>query len=74
MTTPDLAPSTPSTPSIQPASPSGAPPLFVDLDGTLLRGDSLWESLAQLLRKQPATLLLRAPFWLLRGRAGFKAA
>ncbi|MBW2271503.1 MAG: UbiA family prenyltransferase [Deltaproteobacteria bacterium] len=46
----------------------------MDLDGTLLRGDSLWESLAQLLREQPATLLLRAPFWLLRGRAGFKAA
>lgn len=47
-------------------------PLAVDLDGTLLRGDSLWEAVAILLRTRPWLLLL-FPFWLLRGKAAFKA-
>ncbi|HYC01878.1 MAG TPA: UbiA family prenyltransferase [Azospirillaceae bacterium] len=45
---------------------SGSPPLVVDLDGTLLRTDLLYESFALLMRQQPWLLLL-IPFWLLRG-------
>jgi len=47
-------------------------PLAVDLDGTLLRGDSLWEGIAILLRARP-WLLFFCLFWLLRGKAAFKA-
>lgn len=46
--------------------------LYVDLDGTLVATDTLWELLFTLLREQPA-LLLRLPFWLARGRAALKA-
>ncbi len=48
-----------------------AVPLCVDLDGTLLRTDVLWESVALLIKRRPFDLLL-LPFWLLRGRAHFK--
>ena len=46
-------------------------PLFVDLDGTLLAGDSLWLSLALLLKTDPLGAF-RALFWLPRGKARFK--
>jgi 4-hydroxybenzoate polyprenyltransferase len=46
-------------------------PLCVDLDGTLIRTDLFWESLVQLLRRNPLYLVV-APFWWLRGRAWFK--
>lgn len=46
-------------------------PLCVDLDGTLLKTDSLWESIAVLLKRRPFALAL-SPLWLLRGKAGFK--
>ena len=46
-------------------------PLAVDLDGTLIRTDMMWESLARLLHKNPLAALA-SPFWLLRGRAHFK--
>ena len=46
-------------------------PLCVDLDGTLLRTDLLFESLARLMRQKPWLLLL-VPFWLLQGRAALK--
>jgi 4-hydroxybenzoate polyprenyltransferase len=52
--------------------PAGA--VCVDLDGTLIRSDLLWESLAQLAREWPADALLRAPGWLTGGKAAFKAA
>jgi len=45
-------------------------PLCVDLDGTLLRSDLLWESLV-LLARRPWSLL-GLPVWLLRGRAFLK--
>lgn len=48
-----------------------ARPLCVDLDGTLLCTDTLWESVILLLRQRPWLMFL-APFWLLRGRAYFK--
>ena len=46
-------------------------PLAVDLDGTLIRSDMIWESVARLLRKKPLALLA-LPFWWARGRAHLK--
>jgi len=46
-------------------------PLAVDLDGTLIRTDMMWESLARLLRHDPLQLLA-VPFWWMRGRAFLK--
>src|SRR4051812_2596303 len=46
-------------------------PLCVDLDGTVLKTDLLFESLASLARHRPASLFL-VPFWLLKGRAAMK--
>jgi len=43
----------------------------VDLDGTLIATDLIWESLLELIKGRPLALLL-APFWLLRGRAYLK--
>jgi 4-hydroxybenzoate polyprenyltransferase/phosphoserine phosphatase len=48
------------------------PPLCVDLDGTLIAGDLLWESVVRLARRSPLSLLL-LPLWLLRGKAHLKA-
>jgi len=48
-----------------------SPVLCVDLDGTLIRGNVLWECVLVLLRTRPITLLL-FPFWLLSGRAALK--
>lgn len=50
---------------------SAALPLVVDLDGTLTPTDTLVESLLQLIKQQPTTLL-KLPIWLSRGRATFK--
>lgn len=46
-------------------------PLCVDLDGTLVSTDTLHESLLIAVKRKPS-LLLRLPFWLTRGKAGFK--
>lgn len=46
-------------------------PLCVDLDGTLIQTDSLWEACLRLISQQPLMLLL-LPFWLFLGKAGFK--
>lgn len=46
-------------------------PLFVDLDGTLIHSDLLFESFFALLRTHPLHCLL-VPFWLLRGKAYMK--
>ncbi|MGE3819425.1 MAG: UbiA family prenyltransferase [Isosphaeraceae bacterium] len=46
--------------------------VFVDLDGSLIATDLLFELLFSLLRRSPWCLAL-VPFWLLRGRAGLKA-
>ena len=51
---------------------SAAPVLCVDLDGTLIRSDLLWECLISLLKKQPWSIL-KVPLWLLAGRANLKA-
>lgn len=47
-------------------------PLCVDLDGTLVKSDTLMDSLLLLARNRPGALL-RLPFWLLRGKAVLKA-
>lgn len=47
--------------------------LCVDLDGTLIRTDLLFESLLLVLKKRP-WLLLMLPWFLLRGRAALKHA
>lgn len=46
-------------------------PLFVDLDGTLIYSDLLYESFLCLIRKNFVYLFI-APFWLLGGKANFK--
>lgn len=46
-------------------------PLVVDVDGTLLRTDLLYEKFALLLFSKPWILFL-IPFWLLRGKAALK--
>jgi 4-hydroxybenzoate polyprenyltransferase len=45
--------------------------LFVDLDGSLIATDLLWEQLFSLLKRRPWLALL-VPFWALRGRAALK--
>jgi 4-hydroxybenzoate polyprenyltransferase/phosphoserine phosphatase len=47
------------------------PVLCVDLDGTLIRGNVLWECVLALLKSRPI-MLLWLPFWLFSGRAAFK--
>jgi len=46
-------------------------PLCVDLDGTLLNTDMLWESLKDVAQKRPWCVLL-FPIWILQGRAHLK--
>lgn len=46
-------------------------PLCVDMDGTLLRTDTLWEACLRLISQRPFLALLM-PFWLVLGKAGFK--
>ncbi len=46
-------------------------PLYVDLDGTVVRGDTLLESALQILRRKPLLLLCMLG-WLLRGKTYFK--
>jgi phosphoserine phosphatase len=58
------------TPRLGETAPD-ALPLVVDLDGTLIHSDLLWESLVLFLRKHFWRAWL-IPFWLLKGKAGFK--
>jgi 4-hydroxybenzoate polyprenyltransferase len=51
---------------------SSRPPLFVDLDGTLLKTDLLHEALLGLVRQSIAYVFL-IPLWLLKGRAYLKS-
>jgi 4-hydroxybenzoate polyprenyltransferase/phosphoserine phosphatase len=54
------------------SQPSGTSvPLVVDLDGTLVKTDLLIESVVALLKDEPR-YVFALPFWLLKGRAGFK--
>lgn len=60
--------------SARPASLSSSDlsvPLCVDLDGTLLNTDMLWESLKDVMRKRPWWILM-FPCWFIQGRAHLK--
>jgi 4-hydroxybenzoate polyprenyltransferase/phosphoserine phosphatase len=52
-------------------SPESSVPLAVDLDGTLIRTDMMWESLVRFGRQHPVAAFLSL-FALFRGRAWFK--
>jgi apolipoprotein N-acyltransferase len=58
----------PQTPA---APPPSQIPLVVDLDGTLIRTDLLWESLAHLVRRNPLWIF-PVLYWWTRGRAHLK--
>lgn len=53
------------------AASASAAPVYVDLDGTLISSDMLWETLWLLLCREP-WLLASLPGWLAKGKAGFK--
>lgn len=53
------------------ANTRAAPALCVDLDGTLVRSDMLYESLLALLRRNPLYFFV-LPLWLARGKANLK--
>jgi 4-hydroxybenzoate polyprenyltransferase len=52
-------------------SPNAHVPLYVDLDGTLIKSDTLWDSVALLARHSPVSLA-KLPFWALEGPAALK--
>ncbi len=54
-----------------PASDRSRSPLYVDLDGTLIATDTLWESICLLIRQQPLRALA-LPIWALGGKAALK--
>lgn len=54
-----------------PSAASGRPPLFVDLDGTLVSSDTLYETMMAVARRRPSALL-SLPALMLRGRAAVK--
>ena len=54
-----------------PGSLSDAPPLCVDLDGTLVKSDTLIDSVLALARQNPRAILA-IPGWLAQGKAAFK--
>jgi hypothetical protein len=60
-------------PGRESSSPESLIPLCVDLDGTLILTDVLWEGIKFLLRRKPLTLLGFLPL-LRHGRAPFKKA
>jgi len=59
-----------STAPPSPTAPTG--PLYVDMDGTLVATDTLWESLCLLARRHPKRLW-SLPGWLFGGKANLKA-
>jgi len=57
--------------SVAASDPADSLPLVVDLDGTLIRTDTLHESCVQLFRNAPLNVC-RIPLWLRHGRAALK--
>ena len=55
-----------------PAAVEAERPLCVDLDGSLVKSDTLVDSLMVLARRQPVAFL-RAPLWALKGKAYLKS-
>ena len=62
----------PETTPLPEANPASLRPLCVDLDGTLVKSDTLIDSLLVLVRTRPA-LVFAFPGQLLKGKAAFKA-
>ncbi len=58
-------------PTVTDTARAAAVPLAVDLDGTFINTDMLWESLKDVSRRQPWNILLY-PYWLARGRPCLK--
>jgi 4-hydroxybenzoate polyprenyltransferase len=56
---------------MQRAVPTSQRPLCVDMDGTLIRTDSLWESVLLLVKSRPWSALLLV-YWVFGGRAHLK--
>ena len=54
-----------------PSAPPSNQPLCVDLDGTLVKSDTLLDSVIVLARQSPRSLL-RFPRWIAEGKAAFK--
>jgi 4-hydroxybenzoate polyprenyltransferase len=54
-----------------PSSSAATCPLCVDLDGTLVKSDTLVDSVLALARQHPA-MLLKIPGWIAQGKAAFK--
>lgn len=48
-------------------------PLYVDLDGTLVATDTLWESLLCFVKKRPLLCWFIIPYWLYHGRVYLKS-
>jgi len=77
MTPPKSQPLQPqSVPGTGPSMPAETPPcsasvLCVDLDGTLVKSDTLVDSVLVMVRQHPSNLL-RLPGWLAQGKAAFK--
>ncbi len=59
------------TPVSAPDTLASLPALCVDLDGTLVKSDTLYDSAILLARQHPA-LLLKLPGWLIQGKAALK--
>jgi 4-hydroxybenzoate polyprenyltransferase len=65
-------PNSPSAPAVAPSPVLRVDPvLCVDLDGTLVKSDTLYDSALALARHRPAALL-NLPGWLLQGKAALK--
>lgn len=62
------------TPRHGPSAPPTALPIYVDLDGTLTRADTLWESWAQGLRDKPFSAVLTLAAGLASAMIGGNAA
>lgn len=58
--------------SVPSPSPELIRPLCVDLDGTLIKSDSLFDAVCQFMRRNPARFW-QLPLWLAGGRARLKA-
>ncbi len=61
------APATAAIPAVRPPLP-----ICVDLDGSLVKSDTLVDSILLLIRRHPL-LAFQLPLWLAKGKAGFKA-
>ncbi len=67
------APTSAMNPALHPPREPHSPiPLCVDLDGTFIRGDLLWDGILRLIRNNPARLL-QLPWWLACGRQMLKS-